>query len=189
MMITLDQVQADIMQRLQAGASNRRSAMHTPVVVTSDADARVMVLRAFDPSTQTARFHTDGRAPKAALIRHSPGIGILFYDRDAKVQIRCRGQGEILTSGALVDDAWKASTPFARRCYLGDAPGKIASEPTSGLPPQFEGVEPSEAELASARPNFAILQVMITSFDWFHLAQTGHRRAVFDDAGARWITP
>lgn len=189
MLTSLDQVKADIMQRLQASAANRRSAMHTPVVVTGDADARVMVMRAFDPGCQTARFHTDSRAPKAALIRQSPAIGVVFYDAGEKVQIRCRGRGEILTDGALVDEAWANSTPFARRCYLGNAPGEVAPEPTSGLPQQFEGVEPSEAELASARPNFAILLVTITSFDWFHLAQTGHRRAVFDADGARWLTP
>lgn len=189
MLTTLDQIKGDILHRLQAGAASRRSAMHTPVVVTSDADARVMVLRAFDPVTQIARFHTDSRAPKVALIRQSPALGILFYDRDEKVQIRCRGQGEILMSGALVDEAWKASTPFARRCYLGEAPGEEASGPTSGLPEQYEGVEPSEADLVGARANFAVLHVSITSFDWFQLAQTGHRRAVFDCAGARWMTP
>ena len=64
----LDQVRADLESRLARAATDRKGAMHTPVVVTGDVDARVMVLRAFDPSNRTLRFHTDVRAPKVAAI-------------------------------------------------------------------------------------------------------------------------
>ena len=65
----------------------------------------------------------------------------------------------------------------------------MSDTPTSGLPPEFEGVEPDEDQLRPARANFALLLVTVESFDWFHLAHTGHRRVILDGEGGRWIVP
>lgn len=163
--------------------------MHTPVVATADADARVMVLRDFDADSWTLRFHTDARAPKAGVIGAGAPVGVLFYDREAKVQLRCRGTGRVERAGPVADAAWAESSSFARRCYLGAGPGAASDGPTSGLPPAFEGVEPSEADLAPARANFAVLLVDIESADWFYLSNEGHRRALFEGEQTRWIAP
>lgn len=194
---TLDACLADCRDRLIRAPRDRKSPLHTPVIVTSDVDARVMVLRAFDAAAWTLRLHTDARAPKAATVAGDPRIGVLFYDKGAKIQIRARGTGEILRAGAEVDAAWNASTNFARRCYLGEGPGAGSDGPTSGLPPEFEGVEPDEAQLVPARENFALLKITLTALDWLYLAHTGHVRAQFSRAqsgGAalwegRWVSP
>ena len=189
MLDTLDTIREDALQRLARAASDRRSAMHTPVVATADADARVMVLRAFEP--WTLRFHTDVRAPKVAVIEAEPRIGVLFYDKAEKVQIRVRGVGRIERDSATAQAAWEAGTNFARRCYLGDGPGTLAKAASSGLPEAFEGPEPSDAQLAPARANFAVLMVELHTLDWFTLAHAGHRRAQFDlvTGESRWVTP
>lgn len=189
MLDTFEAIRADIDRRLADAATNRQAAMHTPVVATADADARVMVLRAWDADRRTLRFHTDMRAPKAALIGDGAPVGVLFHDREAKLQIRCKGTGRIERAGPAVDKAWAQSPNFARRCYLGAGPGAVSLQPTSGLPPAFEGVEPDDAELLPARENFALLLVEVESFDWFSLAHTGHRRAILVREGARWVTP
>ncbi|MFN4112637.1 MAG: flavin-binding protein [Sphingomonadaceae bacterium] len=189
MLDNLEQLRRDIDRRLNEAVSNRRSPMHTPVVMAGEADARIMVLRDFEPATATARFHTDARAPKVGVIGSGAPVGVLFYDRDDKVQIRCRGTGWIEQSGPIADAAWAASTRFARRCYLGDGPGSPAAGPSSGLPPQFEGCEPEEHDLIPARAHFAVLLVRLDMIDWFHLAHTGHRRALFENGTGRWITP
>ncbi len=189
MLKTFEAIRRDIDKRLADAADNRRSPMHTPVVATADADARVMVLRRWQAESRTLRFHTDARAPKVAPIGEGAPVGVLFYDREAKIQIRCRGTGRIERDGAGADAAWAQSDNFARRCYLGEAPGALSDEPTSGLPLRFEGVEPSDEELAPARPNFAVLLVAVETIDWFYLANDGHRRAVLTAAGARWIAP
>ena len=186
---TLNEVRADIAERLAAAASDRRSPMHTPVVATADADARVMVLRAFDPASWTLRFHTDLRSPKVAAIEADRRIAVVAYDRDARVQLRLRGAARIEQAGVAVDAAWAESTNFARRCYLGAGPGAASEGPTSGLPEQFEGVEPGDAELLPARGNFALLLVEVAEIDWFSLAHTGHRRALVTRDGGQWITP
>ena len=195
MLETFAEIRDDVANRLLDGAKNRRSAMHTPVVATADADARVMVLRAFDRIGWRLRFHTDARSPKVGVIAGGEDVGapvgLLFYDREAKVQIRCKGRGRIETDTPLVDEAWAQSTNFARRCYLGHGPGAVSDVPTSGLPEWAEGVEPTTDQLAEARSHFAVLLVELESADWFSLAHTGHRRAQIDLASdeGRWVTP
>jgi hypothetical protein len=190
---TLDEIRADCATRLIRAARDRKSPMHTPVIVTADVDARVMVLRAFDAASHTLRLHTDTRAPKAAAIAAHNRVAAVFYDKGAKIQIRVRGHGRIEALGPVADAAWAASTNFARRCYLGDGPGAGADAPTSGLPPEFEGVEPDDAQLLPARENFAVLLIEIDTLDWLYLAHTGHIRAQFTRAGegweGRWVAP
>ncbi len=190
---TLDDALADCRNRLIRAPRDRKSPMHAPVIVTGDVDARVMVLRAFDAADWRLRLHTDTRAPKASVIAADPRVAVLFYDKGAKVQIRARGEGEIVREGAEVDTAWAASTRFARRCYMGEGPGAVADAPTSGLPPEFEGVEPDEAQLVPARENFALLRIRIMALDWLYLAHTGHVRAQFARVGeawqGRWVAP
>ena len=182
----LDEVRHDLQVMLDRAANDRRSPMHVPVVVTSDVDARGMVLRDFDADSWTLRFHTDLRAPKVAAIESDPRMAVLFYDKQAKVQIRVKGNGRILSAGPQVDAAWEASDNFARRCYLGEAPGATSDAPTSGLPSEYEGIEPSDEQLVPARPNFAILLVELTELDWFYLAHTGHVRARFERRDKQW---
>ncbi|QUL39396.1 pyridoxamine 5'-phosphate oxidase family protein [Erythrobacter sp. JK5] len=190
----LDDVQRDLTNRLIRAARDRRSPMHTPGVVTSDIDARTMVLREFDSAAWTLRFHTDSRAPKVGPIEADPRMAVLFYDKGAKVQIRARGTGAILRDADVTRQAWADGSNFARRCYLGDGPGTLAEAPTSGLPAELEGIEPSDAQLEPAWDNFAVLLVELSEIDWLYLAHTGHVRAQFarGDGGTwqgRWVTP
>jgi 3-hydroxyisobutyrate dehydrogenase len=193
MIETLEDVKTDIAQRLAEGAANRKSPMHSPVVASADADVRVMVLRAFDEEAWTLRFHTDARSPKAEAFGGCDNdtggpVGILLYDFAAKTQIRVRGVARVESKSALAQEAWEASTTFARRCYLAvDAPGAVSDSAISGLPEWAEGLQPSEEQVAPARENFAVLLVEITQIDWLYLANTGHRRAQFErDAGGDW---
>ena len=189
---TFEQVIADARTMLAKGASDRSSPAHTPVVGTSDGAMRVMVLRAFDPEDLTLRFHTDIRAPKCAAIAADPRIHVLVYDRDRKVQLRLAGTGEVSGTAPEVNEAWQASTTFARRCYLGEAPGTHSPIPTSGLPGEVEGIAPSEEQLRDARKNFAILKVRLEGIDWFFLDHNGHKRAIInlvDRDLDRWVAP
>ena len=166
--------------------------MHAPVVGTADGDLRVMVLRAFDADAWTMRFHTHARSPKVDAIGGGASVSVLLYDPEAKIQIRARGTGRIERSGAQADAAWNEANNFARRCYLAErAPGAAASGPTSGLPAEVEGIEPSDDQLTGARENFAVLLIALEQLDWLYLDHTGHRRAQFDlrNETARWVVP
>lgn len=190
----LELILNEIHQQLHFGATRRSSPMHTPVVGTADGDLRVMVLRDFDLASRTLRFHTDARSPKVAAIKVDPSITVLFYDPEAKVQIRARGIGRVGTNDAVVDAAWDQATPFAKRCYLAEsAPGSSSESPVSGLPGWVEGITPTEAQVAPGRENFAVLLVRIVTFDWLYLANTGHRRARFEYSDEKmignWLVP
>lgn len=190
---TFDSILSDIARRLSQGASDRDCALHTPVIATADADARVMVLRAFDAERWTLRLHTDARSPKCAAIGSGAPVGLLGYDREAKVQLRLRGTGRIETDTLLADAAWEESTNFAKRCYLGEGPGAASDAPTSGLPEWAEGINPSDEQIMPARANFAILLIELEQLDWFYLANSGHIRAQFVRVGTewegRWVAP
>jgi hypothetical protein len=187
----------DVSWRLLArGAADRRSPLHTPVVasITADGapDARVMVLRAADRATARLRFHTDARSPKCAALDGRP-VAVLGYHPGEAMQLRLRGSARIVTEGAEIDTIWTNSTPFARRCYMVEAaPGTPRATAGSGLPADVEGRKPELFELAPARANFALVMIEIAAIDWLHLAQTGHRRAVFradDGWRGEWRVP
>lgn len=193
--LTLDDVLADISERLQRAARDRRSAMHMPVVGTRDGDLRMMVLRSCDPDF-ALRLHTDARSHKVATIGAGAPVGLLAFDPEAKVQIRARGTGRIETSGPAVDAAWAQADAYARRCYLAEAgPGTQIAAPASGLPLAVEGIRPTEEQLVPARENFAVLLIALTSLDWLYLAHNGHRRAKFSRGGpgqpwqGTWMIP
>ena len=183
---------------LAEGARNRRSPVHVPVVGSIDADEqptqRVLVLRAAERETARLRFHTDARSPKAEQLADGAAVHVLVYHPDEKLQLRLGGKARVLSDGAEVDAIWAASTRFARRCYLAEAaPGSALGAAGSGLPLWVEGREPDDAELVPARANFAVLMIDVARIDWLHLANSGHRRAMFDRGTngwrGRWVVP
>lgn len=191
------EILGQIWQLLVRGGADRRSPLHTPVVtsVSTDGapDARVMVLRKADPSRALLRFHTDARSPKC-LALNGQRVAILGYHPAEKIQLRIFGLATIEVEGAEVDAAWAASSLFARRCYLAEQPpGTSLEAPGSGLPAEIEGEQPTEQQVAPARPNFALLHVHIKKIDWLYLTNSGHRRARFelnDNAwAAEWTAP
>jgi pyridoxine/pyridoxamine 5'-phosphate oxidase len=194
----LDSARAALWTRLGRAVRDRRSPWHTPVVATTAADgapkARVMVLRAADPEAGLFRLHTDLRTAKVEELAATPRAALLFYDSGAKLQLRVEGMARIETGTAAAAAAWAATRPFSRRCYSAPAaPGTESAGPTSGLPPELEGREPTLAESEAGRPNFAILLVEAARLEFLYLAVTGHRRGRFvrDAQGwtGSWLIP
>lgn len=179
------------------GVHNRRAATHTPVIATIDDDGapsqRIMILRHVDWKSRTLRFHTDARATKVDEAHNAP-ISALFYDPDAKIQLRLCGQSRIERNGTLVDAAWDQATLFARRCYMAEcAPGAVTDMPTSGLPEAMEGKQPTAAEITPSRGNFAVLLMKFDRIEWLYLANQGHRRArwrcIEEEWQGCWLIP
>jgi len=192
----LPTILADAWRLLVRGGADRRSPLHTPAVASVDAaglpQARVMVLRKADPAAGTLRFHTDARSPKVAQLDGQP-VCVLGYHPGENIQLRISGIARIGRDNSEVDGIWNQSTLFARRCYLAQqAPGTPLPGPASGLPAWIEGQQPTEDQIGPARPNFAVLWVGVTAIDWLHLANSGHRRALFrasDGWAGEWVAP
>ncbi len=187
---------------LSDGARSRKSPMHVPVLASIDASGRptqrVLVLRAADRDGAMLRFHTDARSPKVSELGDGAPDGaavhVLAYHPEQAVQLRLSGTAKVVRDSDAVDTIWAGSTLFARRCYLAEAaPGSALDGPASGLPLWVEGREPDARDIRPARANFALLMVEIDRIDWLHLANSGHRRAVFTRDGGnwdgRWVVP
>lgn len=187
--LTLDSVLANAIARLQTASRDRHHAMHTPVIATTDADMRIMVLREASDGLATLRFHTDVRSPKVVTIGAGAPVGVLAYDPADRVQLRMRGEGRIEHHGPIADAAWERATASSRRCYLaGTGPSGVLAAPGSALPDHLLNRAPTLDETLPARENFSVLLVEVRSLDWLHLTHEGGTRARFTrpDASAPW---
>ncbi len=179
----------DARARLIRAAQDRNAAMHAPVVVTGDGDARIMVLRAADADFAALRFHTDRRSPKMAVIGADPRLTILAYDPQDRVQLRLTAQAHIEHHGPVADAAWADATPLSRRVYLVTAaPGGPLALPGSALPEDLRHRRPTPAETEAGRSHFSVILARITVIDWLRLGSGGGLRARFvrDHAGNGW---
>lgn len=169
-------------QLIGRATKDRKSDFHAPTLSTVSADgpqARVLILRAFDADTRTLTFHTDTRSAKVPALALDARVAVTFYDAARKLQLRTSGVATLHVGNALADARWQASGASSLRCYLGDEPGAISGEPTTGLPSQLQGVVPSRAELAVGQQNFAVLQIKLHSLEWLYLHSRGQRRALY----------
>lgn len=187
---SFDAILDDIWTRWGRGSADRRSAFHTPVVGTIDANGnptqRVMVLRKTDRATSTLRFHTDQRSGKAVQV-DGHRVSVIGYDAGAKIQVRASGAAALMTQGDTVDTAWAATSASGRRSYLTTLPpGSISPLPTSGLPTAIETRMPLNEETLPGRANFSLVLVTLDRLEWLHLAHDGHRRVAFDRTGDAW---
>lgn len=188
---SLDLILDQCFTLLAAGAKSRKSAFHTPAVASIDCSGsptqRIMVLRHVDREQNMLRFHTDSRSPKCTQVEADQRVCVLGYDPELAVQLRLQGVARVHRDSIVSDTAWRQSTAFARRCYMAEAaPGSPVGHAASGLPNWVEGQQPTDEQLAPARDNFAVIMVQINRIDWLHLANSGHRRAIFDRNGNRW---
>ncbi len=165
---------------LADGAASGRAAFHTPVLATlgdRGPEARTVVLRAAEPDTRVVVCHTDQRSPKVAELDSRPVVAWVFYDREAKIQLRLRGHATLHHRDELAAARWHASRPGSRTCYQNPyAPGAGVGAPELALPdPDSDGYA-----------NFTVVQCTVDDMDWLYLHAAGHRRARFEWRSGRW---
>ncbi len=187
----LDAALALAWQLLGQGATDRRSPMHTPVLASLDADgkpdARILVLREVQQRESRLRFHTDARSDKVRLIQDHSAVSVLAYHPAEHIQLRLSGTARIDSSSDARATAWAHTSLYGRRCYLGNlGPGASSDGPSSGLPADLEGKEPSAEQTLAGFAHFALLWVELETIEWLFLAHHGHRRARFNRSGQDW---
>jgi len=140
------------------------------------ADARSVVLREWDEATRTLIMFTDARSPKARQIEAHPLGMLVLWSAALGWQLRLRVRMAVETSGLRVSSRWaRLKTTHAAQDYLSPlAPGSPLGEATAAR---------------DSRGHFAVISAQVLSADWLELHAEGHRRALIDDAGARWVTP
>jgi len=141
------------------------------------AEARTVVLRDVEAEARTLLMFTDSRSAKARQVAAHPTGTLVMWSPALGWQLRLRVALRLETEGLRVSSRWARLklTPAAQDYMTPLAPGsELGSSPA---PPR------------ESRGHFAVLAAQVQSIDWLELHAQGHRRALFDAAGGRWITP
>ncbi len=193
---SIEAVQAAVWRELERAARSKEHAWRTSVLATADgdgADARTVILREVDASAQLLRLFTDARSAKAAQLQCQPGGVIVMWSAALGWQLRLRVQLTLHTDGLAVSSRWARVklTPAAHDYLSPLAPGAALGELAA---PGFanDAVADAAAPVTpdrESRTHFAVIEAQVTAIDWLELHAAGHRRAIFDADGARWVQP
>jgi 3-hydroxyisobutyrate dehydrogenase len=122
----------------------------------------------------------------------NPAISALFYDADARVQLRINGTAELHHENDITAKAWETTSLSSRKCYLTlHSPSSFTDSSTSGLSEDIEQEKFTLSESEVGYANFGIVSIRVQSIDWLWLNHSGHRRAFFDytDGSFQWMIP
>ena len=184
---------------LRDGVADARHGWHQAAIASigtdGGPDARTVVVRSADQGARTVGFHTDLRSGKIERFRADSRVGLLFYDRALRIQLRASGRATVHEDDSLADAAWARSSLSSRRCYLAPmAPSSPIDAFSPNLPSDLLHRVPDEAASEAGRDNFALILCHLDVMEWLHLRHDGHVRARFswDASGAcssTWLAP
>jgi hypothetical protein len=116
-------------------------------------------------------------------MQDNPNVGALFYDRKAKIQIRCNGDAVINNMDQYCKERWNKMSAQSQECYYQNiSPGENIEHP--------EIVENKRENKLSE--NFTVVTINISKIDWLYLSSTGHTRVKFlknNGFTGQWIAP
>ena len=175
----LAEIETTVWAELCAAVRDKAHPWRLGVLATTDgheADARTVVLRELDAATRTLIVYTDARSAKAQQAETHPRATLVLWSEALGWQLRLRVQLAVQTAGLKVSSRWAQlkMTPAAHD-YL------------SPLPPGSALEHPRPQRGSST--HFAVLEAEVQTVDWLELHAEGHRRAIFDASGRRWIAP
>lgn len=185
-----------VWKHLDLGVLQSKHPFHTAVfgtVADGAPELRVVVLRRFWRRPAMLAFHAHSGSPKIAQIEACPSAAWVFYHPEENFQARITGTARVHIHDDLADEQWDATSMFARRCYIGKAPGQTSKKPTHGMPDTITGREPTLEESREGRANFAVISTEIRTVDVMELDVRGHRRSLFEwkdgELEMKWLTP
>lgn len=192
-LVDLAQIEARVWAELERAVHSRSQGGVPPhewrraILATQDADgpqARSVVLRDLLLDSRELVFYADARSPKVAQLRRDPRGVLLCWSAALGWQLRLRCHIEVETSGLDVTARWAhiRHRPAAHDYLSPMAPGTPLADGHGGMV-----VTPLAPE--RLRDTFAVLTARVEATDWLELHELGHRRAVFDAQGARWLVP
>ena len=184
----LDDVRQASEALLAQGAADPGCVWRNPTLVTAGtrgvAQARTVVLRAFDAQRRVVDIHSDTRSAKFEELTAQPQASLHGWDSTRQIQLRLTGRATLHTAGAKADAAWAALRPQSRATYhVQPGPGTIITEPD-------HTTQGSEAE---ARDVFCVISLAYDTLEYLHLARERHRRARFtwrsNVPTSEWLVP
>lgn len=179
---TLEEIDAEVWRQLGLCAKDKSHPWRVCVLATLNgelADARLVVLREVDDRRKQLLFYTDERAGKVAqLLKHPQGT-MVMWSPALGWQLRCRVRLSIEMSGLAASSRWA-------RIKLSPAAQDYLSPLPPGTPLENS---PAPGHSTVARDYFAVIDAAVEAIDWMELHPDGHRRAIFNGQGSRWVQP
>ena len=175
----LHDIEAAVWAELAIAPRQKQHAWRLAVLATTDGeigDARNVVLRDVEAQTRSLIFYTDARSPKVKQFDAHPVGTLVLWSPSLGWQLRLRVSLSQQSSGLAVSSRWARLklTPAAHD-YL------------SPLPPGSPLTHPAPER--GTRAFFAVVTAQVIAIDWLELHADGHRRALFDASGPRWLVP
>jgi len=175
----LAEIETAVWAELCAAVRDKGHPWRVGVLATVDgerADARNVVLRDIEAAARTLLIYTDARSAKARQVESHPRGTLVLWSDPLGWQLRLRVQLVLQTSGLAVSSRWAQlkMTPAAHDYLSPLPPGSTVEHP---LPQR------------GSRAHFAVLAAEVLVIDWLELHAEGHRRALFDATGRRWVAP
>jgi len=179
---SLDEIEAAVWHELHGAAFDKQHPWRTAVLATTDgeaADARTVILREVAVDERRLLVYTDRRSPKVAQLTAHPLGTLVMWSPALGWQLRLRVRLALQDSGLAVSSRWAGIklTPAAHDYLSPLAPGTALPTPTTGA----TGPAPLSF--------FAVIEAQVEAADWLELHPGGHRRAVFEAGGGRWLQP
>jgi pyridoxamine 5'-phosphate oxidase len=178
----LEQLHAQVWERLVCGVHDRCAAARHPTLATVAPDglpeARTVVLRAANATAAGLDVYTDVRSAKVTSLRANPRAVLHVWDTSAHLQLRIEVTAEILTGNAVAD-TWARVSETSRQSY--------GATPAPGQPimDAFDYVNHADPH------SFALLRFSVQAIDALHLGRH-HRRARFECSSGwagQWLVP
>ena len=126
-------------------------------------------------------FHTDIRSPKFKQITKNPNVSVLFYDVQARTQIRMVGTASICGDENILKSLWERLSKESKECYMDE----IA--PSGPLHGRTTINKIKETNPDDGYNNFARVTIHVSKMDILLLHHLGHRRIEFKLGGKRPI--
>jgi pyridoxamine 5'-phosphate oxidase len=182
-----------VWEMLVHGKKTYNTPFHQAQVATVDEHScpqvRTMILREAIELQSLLQFNLDVRSPKAAQIQANANVQCLFYDAQARVQVKATCTAKICYHDDISNIAWQKARVQSQLSYnTADAPS------TKLLTPVILDVNRTDAtkeELEAAKSNFAVLQCRITHLDILSLHHVSNLRIGYDcrTKEATWLHP
>jgi len=166
-------------RELVRASREREHAWRVMTLATVDgerAEARSVVLRDVRLDQRQLVFYTDERSPKVAQMAAHPNGTLLVWSSTLSWQLRLRVRLALEQDGLEVSSRWA-------RMKLSPSAQDYLSPLAPGMPLERCGSE------RATREHFAVVTAQVQAVDWTELHADGHRRAVFDTKGPRWVQP
>lgn len=161
---------------------------HFPVFGTINShhvELRTVVLRDVVPNDGCLIFYTDYRSPKIQQIKINPHVSWLFYNPDARIQIRIKALASIHHLNETSSKYWSLLKEHHKRDYSTFLP------PSNPIEETVEYLDKGNEE--KLFENFAVISTEVVEIDWLMIKSNENKRARFikDKSGfiSEWLVP